>query len=238
MTLLHERLISEHGDKNGKMLHHIVVEQSRLIQHWRTFLFLYCGDKRRIEVLNEASGVFFSMVSGALWDTTLMTLRRLHDKNQSGGGNKDENIGIHRLVDFVPDERKQFQIDLNKRAKSAFEKVGRDISKSLAHNDLPTFLNENRFRSTRGEITEAVRTTKAAIDCFLYDDPLSIGREFPSTETKDEQAMLENLYIGNLKRDEVLREEVLRDLQNGPAAERVSLIPDWLRDEKHRDNPF
>lgn len=235
---LHERLINEHGDENGKMLHHLIVEQFRLIQNWRTFLFLYCGDERRIDVLNEASGVFFSIVSGALWDTTLMTLRRLHDRNLSGPGGRNENIGIHRLVDFVPDERKQSQVDLNALAATAFKNVGADVSKSLAHNDLPTFLDGNRFHSTRGEITESVRTTKAAIDGFLYDDPLQVGHEFPISEAKDEQAMLAKLFVGNLKYEEVLREEVTRDLQNGPMAQPVKIIPEWLWDMGHREKPF
>lgn len=238
-NLFYDSLIKKYGAENGEIAYFLLQEQSRLINNWRTFLFLFCGDKRRIDIMQQASApFFFGAVQGALWDVTILRLRRLTDPNETRGG-RDQNIGLQRLKDLVPDAQRLQQADLVDAAVDACASVKNDVNKALAHNDLPTLMAGTRFQTIRMDVTAAVKSVKLAISNFYYDGDLALAeQQFPITPTDDEQAMLAKLFVGNLKMDEVRREEFDHDIANGPQANPYKIIPDWLWDHDLRDDPF
>lgn len=232
----HAKLIAQHGEEDAKVILHLLTEYMQLIDGWRTFNFLFSGDERRISLINEVSPQFFGLVSSSLWDMTLVRLRRLLDKNKTG---KDKNVGIDRLLDLVPPEKRQLQEEANVDARFAFERVKPDVNKAIVHNDLGVFLKDERFSAKKFEITGAVRAMKAAIDVYLHENPEDAAENFPiKSDVKDEQAMLLKLFVGNLKIDDMWREQFEEDMRNGSQAKPSQLIPDWLFDSEIRNKPF
>lgn len=235
-----QSLVDKFGENNGKIAYFLLQEQSRLINDWRTFLYLFCGDKRRIELVKNASEVFFfGVVQQALWDVTILRLRRLTDKNVTGTGDQNKNVGLCRLLDLTNDDNLVKQTRLIQEALVACSSVKKDVDKALAHNDLTSLLKETRFQTFRRDVTTAVEKVSYSISFWFHDGDELVAKDmFPITTTKDEQAMLAKLFVGELKYEEVRRDEAMQDLKNGPQVEPTMIVPDWIWDDSLRDNPF
>src|SRR5690349_7121891 len=67
----------------------------------RQYLQLFGAAPERVDLLNQAAGLFFRVVEDSLWEDTLLHLSRMTDTAQMG---KKANLTIQRLSPLITDQ--------------------------------------------------------------------------------------------------------------------------------------
>ncbi|KGK80028.1 hypothetical protein PM03_04925 [Thalassobacter stenotrophicus] len=151
---------------------------------------------KRVEVLNEASGLVATYAGKTLWDSLCMSICRLTDPKKSVG---QPNLCLETLCDYLKEaEHPEFRTLLNDAMQTAKPFRARR-NKVLAHADIDiatkiSTIKGNSYNDTKNCLDKCAVCVNYVYGEFfattmLYDDCI--------TATKDERAFLKSLYLGN-----------------------------------------
>lgn len=228
-----EELVARFGEVDGFLVYKLTNSVSQLALQWRIFLYLYCGAKERIDVLNEASGFFAKTLQNILWDNTILTIRRLTDSAES---NRNTNVSLIHLLK-IAGENSELQRAYDDMLKCC-EPSRRYASKLIAHSDLDHATGKKTAAITRGETTQAVKSVMLFVQKF-HSLVRDIHYELlPITTLDDEQQFLHRLHQGN-QAAQSATEERREAFQTGDYDKALQdSVPKWIYDFKARDEPF
>jgi len=136
-----QKCIDAMGEEFGSIYHTLSNELAWLYIKWSEYVELFGTKPSRIDLLNQASRLFFRIVQDTLWENTLLHITRLTAKPTSCG---KDNLTICRLPNYIDDEEYKTKInDLINIAveKSDFCKDWRD--RRIAHTDLSLAMCED-----------------------------------------------------------------------------------------------
>jgi hypothetical protein len=122
------------GSTLGPLYHALYNEVTWLHAKWLEYRKLFAHSPKRIELLNQASGFFFRMIQGVLWEDVLLHIARLTDPPRHG---KYGNLTLRQLPRAVPDAQVAADVkSLVNKAKSNSIFARRWRNRRLAHSDL------------------------------------------------------------------------------------------------------
>lgn len=123
------------GSGLGPLFHALYTECAWLQITWAQYVELFGTNAQRIEMLNEAAGLFFRIVQDTLWESTLLWLARLTDPPQSA--RRKDNLSIQRIPSLLksPEEKQEIERLIRLAVKST--EFARDWrNRQIAHRDL------------------------------------------------------------------------------------------------------
>ena len=163
-----EEVREEHLSKMGPELGAVFYELSNGVTglhiKWKQYVELYGTKPERIELLNEAASLFFSVVQQVLWDDTLLHLTRLTDPPRSFG---KPNLTLRLLPPLIDNDivRSTVEALINDACKrTGFARDWRN--RRIAHSDLQLALEE-KARPLEHASRQQVREALAAVDAVL-----------------------------------------------------------------------
>lgn len=132
---LEKRNIEKMGENFGRQYSLLNREVTILHAYWKEYQALFGTNQKRIDRLNQAAPLFFSMLQNELLQTNMLHIARLTDPPNSGVGK--ENLTVQNLPGLVSDAG--FKMTLTDLLSVAVEKTQycRDWRNRLfAHQDL------------------------------------------------------------------------------------------------------
>jgi hypothetical protein len=131
---------------------------------WRQYLQLFGATPGRVDLLNQAAGLFFRVVEDSLWEDTLLHLSRMTDTAQTG---KKVNLTIQRLPLLITDQALASEVRAlvhTAVTKSAFARDWRN--RRIAHTDFSLAVEEGATPLAPGS-QAAVGDALQSIDAVL-----------------------------------------------------------------------
>lgn len=145
------------GEPLGSLYHALLNELAWLHTKWREYIELFGTTPSRIDLMNQASGLFFRVVQVSLWEDTILHIARLTDPPISAG---KKNLTIKRLPDLIEEmtlkARLSELIDLAVK-KADFSRDWRN--RHIAHQDLDLALSNGAQplkSASRAKVKEAL----------------------------------------------------------------------------------
>jgi hypothetical protein len=234
------KYIAEFGEKDVRIIEHIIEKVANMALRWRVFLYLYGGPQERVDTLYQASGLMAKMLQDLIWDDTLLRIRQMTDPETQG---RNQNLSLHHLVRIAGKK----ETDLSSAYKileTACADAKVFASKKIAHLDLPVVMGSQQFAINRKQTTDAVN----AIFCFvnefkqkLFDRSIHlISHKAPDDETQ----FLLRLYQG-IEAEKVLRPAAVarfmaEDSKNAGVSQGYTRpdIPHWIKEDHKLDRLF
>ena len=137
---------------------------------WNVFRNVYAEEKN-INLLNRFDGQFFGVVQNLYWDSILLHISRLTDKEYNGSNRNLSLSTIYNEIeneidDSVKDDLNNKTIKINELVK----KVRFHRSKRIAHKDLKSVFNDSKFESkgiSRNDIEEILKLIRDYMNIVL-----------------------------------------------------------------------
>ena len=227
--------IREFGEKDGLLVQRLTNSVSQLTLQWRMFLFFYCGPRERVEVLNEASGLTAKTIQNLVWDNSILTVRRLTDRETTSG---DTNVSLAHLPRIAQEKGCDGFEAYYEDVLSACKTTRKYATKYIAHSDYNHAVGKKEALTNRGETTNAIREIMKFVELFHEEVRGVQYRLVPMTTVRDEQQFLQRLFLGNIRSADAKAERIKRARSGDWAALKETDFPDWLSDYEFRDNPF
>jgi hypothetical protein len=131
---------------------------------WKQYKELFGTSPTRIEILNQAAGLFFRIVQDGLWEDTLLHLTRLTAPCKSRG---KENLTIQALPQLIIDIEFQKEIVVLVGAAINANEFAKDWrNRKLAHTDLNLAIQQGAeplAPASRKNITDAINAISRVI---------------------------------------------------------------------------
>lgn len=162
-----QKCINDMGQKLGSIYHALNDELAWLNIKWGEYVELFGTKPSRIELINNAAGVFFRIVQDTLWVDTLLHIARLTDAPKSVG---KDNLTIRRLTEYINDEEfKNKIVELVNIAvkKAKFCKDWRN--RHIAHIDLKLALKDNAKNlksASRKKVKEVLKSISDVLNAI------------------------------------------------------------------------
>jgi AbiU2 len=234
--------VDQLGDELGRLLYHTYQDIVRLRQLWRIYCAFFGANPERITLLNEASPVTTGAIQKALYDATLLGIRRLTDPKggQRGTGNV---VSISLFVASY----KSFAIttgddhtDKIERLKKLVSKARRDAefarnwtNKRVAHSDWHVRIGKEETETvTRQKTTTAIESIAMVIKWVAHAAMKTTFSTIVVEQAEDEEWFLKHVFEGvEAMKNKEARYRELTEL--GKYTERDALYhyPDWLNRE-------
>ena len=146
------------GAEMGPLFHRLYNECAWLQITWAQYVELFGTKPERIDLLNQAAGLFFRIVQDTLWENTLLSLTRLTDPPESGGKN---NLTIRRLPTLLKEaDREEKEVERLVSNANDATKFARDWrNRHIAHRDLSLSLGQGAeplAPASRKQVKEAI----------------------------------------------------------------------------------
>jgi hypothetical protein len=114
---------------------------------WNVFRNVFAVEKN-IELLNRFDNQFFGLVQNIYWDSILLHISRLTDKEYDRS--KNRNLSLKTIYNDIKVElddstKNKLNNKINKIT-DLVKKIRFHRSKRLAHNDLKSIFNDNKFK--------------------------------------------------------------------------------------------
>jgi len=132
--------IATMGEPLGEIFYALWQEVAGIYTIWNEYVALYGTKPSRIDLMNKAAPIFFSIVQVSLWEETLLHIARLTDLPKSAG---KDNLSIQRLPLLLSDQNLKKTVELKRDI--AIQKSGfcRDWrNRHIAHRDLQLAIDE------------------------------------------------------------------------------------------------
>ena len=233
-TLTFEQIVEDYsqtlGPKLGRAYAHLLSDFSNTLLSWRTYRQLFGTNRKRVELLNRASGPVAVVIERALFEGVVLSLCRIADPASSGRGGVRTNLTLRRIAEDpnAPAELHGL-IDALDQEIAPLRQM-RD--KAIAHRDLPIALKAGRLDGvSRAQIETVIARVKA---CFGEVDGklLNTHRGWDGLEWDiAEHLFLETLFLGVQAREERPATEVQRRIDGAPH----DPLPDWLTNPARED---
>src|SRR6056297_3400527 len=164
---------------------------------WRLYRSLFGTNKETVELLNKASGSTANTLERALYERTLLGLRRLTDPYQGKKG-KTKSVSVNGFIQVVPSKDPNLRrLAGTATQRSSFARNWSD--KRIAHTDLAYRRGEAKLeiasRANVESANEAIADVIKHVAKEYYDTTL-VTHPIPSSG--DERSFLRALYLGVL----------------------------------------
>lgn len=149
------------GEPLGRLHYTLTNELVWLNAKWQQYVELYGKKPSRIDLINEAAGLFFRIIQDALWEDTLLHIARLTDPPQTSG---KDNLSISRLADPKLIDDNDLLQNIQKLISIAIKKsnFARDWrNRRIAHRDFALAMQEDTNpleHASRAQIKEALHS--------------------------------------------------------------------------------
>jgi hypothetical protein len=162
--------ISKLGPELGPLYHALWESQAALQVDWQEYKEMFGTDPQRIDLMNQAAGLFFRIVQDTLWEAILLHLTRLTDRARSAG---KTNLTLMALPEAISDGALRAQVsalaDDAKRG-TAFARDWRN--RHISHRDLELALRSGQpippaqplEPVSRRQVSEAVSAIHAVLN--------------------------------------------------------------------------
>jgi hypothetical protein len=150
-----QRYIDAMGQELGIIFHALSNELAWLYEKWNEYIELYGTKSSRINLINQAAGLFFKIVQDTLWENILLHITRITDREATFG---HENLTIQRLANLI--DKPDCKIEVEVLVEEVNKKVDfcRDWrNRRIAHNDLKLALRseaESLMPANREKVNE------------------------------------------------------------------------------------
>lgn len=157
--------IEKMGQDLGDLFHALSGELTWIHLRWKQYRILYGETSRRIELLNEASALFFRIIHDVFFEDTLLAIARLAGPAKSVG---KLNLSIGALPPLLTDATLQSEAETlieNAKARAEFAIDWRN--RRLAHRDLAIVLKQNSIAlpaATREKVEESLAALRDALN--------------------------------------------------------------------------
>lgn len=122
------------GLELGRFYHALFNECSWLHLNWLQYRQLYGTSESRLDILNEAAGLFFRIVQDCLWEDTLLHICRLTDPPGRTGR---ERLSVQRLPFLIDDAELKRKLRVPLERAQSRTKFARDWrNRHIAHADM------------------------------------------------------------------------------------------------------
>lgn len=152
------------GPTLGPVYYAIYNEFVWLHVRWHQYVQLFGSTRARVDLLNQAAGLFFRVVEDSLWEDTLLHLSRMTDTARTG---KKSNLTIQRLPSLIADQALASEIKAlvdTAVTKSTFARDWRN--RRIAHTDFSLAVEEGATPLAPGGLA-AVGDALQSIDAGL-----------------------------------------------------------------------
>ena len=158
-----QEYVSVMGAPLGRLFYALSNEVTWLHEYWNEYRALYGTNERRIDLLNEAAGLFFRLAQDALWEQTLLYLCRLTDPPDSCG---KANLTIRRIPLLAATD---ISTELESLVDAAVDNTAfaRDWrNRRIAHSDLRLALGEGAsplLAASRLKVQQAIDSIRVVL---------------------------------------------------------------------------
>jgi hypothetical protein len=160
--------ISLMGPELGAEFYALYNEAIWMLVRWDQYDILFCRKPERVQLANEAAGLFFNVVQSSLFENTLLHLSRITDDSPTTGPRR--NLTLKRLPGLMPDDAKAALDTLVKDA-HAKTKFARDWrNRRIAHSDLSLKLNQGAeplAPASRADVQSALQAIATVLNSCL-----------------------------------------------------------------------
>lgn len=183
--------ISMMGPELGAEFYALYNETIWMLIRWDQYDILFGRKPERVDLANEAAGLFFNVIQSSLFENTLLHLARITDSPETGG---KKNLTLKRLPGLMPDENAKTALTVlvdEAHAKTAFARDWRN--RRIAHSDLALKLEEGAkplVHASRAAVRSALQAIAAALNsCLRHFKDSEILFE-PPPSVSDAEALL------------------------------------------------
>ena len=163
------------GPELGAEFYALYNETIWMLVRWDQYDILFGRKSERVELANEAAGLFFNVVQSSLFENTLLHLSRITDSPTTSG---KANLTLKRLPELMPDRDANAALTTlvdDAHKKTAFARDWRN--RRIAHSDLALKLKEGAkplAPASRAAVRSALKSIGVVLNSCL--------RHFADTE--------------------------------------------------------
>ncbi|WP_424969436.1 hypothetical protein [Dinoroseobacter sp. S76] len=219
------------GDDLGEAVYWLDNAITNAYVELKIFHGLFVHSPKRVDVLNEASGLVAMYASKALWDSLCMALCRLTDPRRTAG---HPNLCLESLAIHFDDHCRGEFNDTLAEAKEAATKFRERRNKVLAHADEGIALRIDALEGS--SYIEAKNCLDKIAACMNV-----VHSKFLESTTmydlavlgpNDERAFLKRIYLGNrfeAENSDALKSALeARDFNEVERLRKLVEVPDWV----------